>query len=89
MLKEASDLFDTLVFFKRARFDMRMSVFKTHVFAHLSWKAANGGGGGKTYRAILGGKRTIECALQTHFWRPQKVGLVWSAPVSSKENDRV
>ena len=49
-------------------------------------KAANGGAkrivrfwGGR------GGKRTIECALQNQFWRPQKVGLAWSVPVSSKE----
>ena len=34
-----------------------------------------------------GGKRTIKCPLQTQFWRPQKVGFVWSVPVSSKEND--
>ena len=36
MLKEASDIFDTLVFLKRAFFDTRVSVFKTRVFAHLS-----------------------------------------------------
>ena len=49
-----------------------------------------GGVGDKTYRAIFfwGGKRTTECALQNQFWRPQKVGLVWSAPVPSKESDR-
>ena len=29
-----------------------------------------------------GGKRTIKCPLQTQFWRPQKVGFVWSVPVS-------
>ena len=49
-------------------------------------KAANGGG--KTYRAIWGGgggKRTIECALQNQFWRPQKVGFASSVPASSKE----
>ena len=34
-----------------------------------------------------GGERTIERPLQNHFWRPQKVGFVWSVPVSSKEND--
>ena len=34
-----------------------------------------------------GGKRTIECALQNQFWRAQKVGLIWSVPVPSKEND--
>ena len=38
-------------------------------------------GGGKTYRAISGGrKRTI-------FWRAPKVGFVWSVHVPSKEND--
>ena len=35
-----------------------------------------------------GGKRTMECPLQSQFWRPQKVGFVWSVPVSSTENDR-
>ena len=35
-----------------------------------------------------GGKRTAEHALQNHFWRPQKSGLVWSAPLSFKGNDR-
>ena len=47
-------------------------------------------GGGKTYRVNLGGegKRTAECALQNHFWRPQKLGLVWSVPLSYKGNDR-
>ena len=35
-----------------------------------------------------GGKRTAECALQNHFWRPQKLGLVWSVPLSLKRNDR-
>ena len=34
-----------------------------------------------------GGKRTAECALQNHFWRPQKLGLVWSVPLSFKGND--
>ena len=53
----------------------------------LSWAAAEGGG--KTYRVNLGGgKRTAECALQNHFWRPQKLGLVWSVPLSFKGNDR-
>ena len=33
-----------------------------------------------------GGKRSTECAIQ--FWRTEKVGLVLSVPVSSKENDR-
>ena len=35
-----------------------------------------------------GGKRTAKCALQNHFWRPQKLGLVWSVPLSLKGNDR-
>ena len=36
-----------------------------------------------------GGKRTAERALQNHFWRSQKLGLVWSAaPLSFKGNDR-
>ena len=49
----------------------------------------NGKGGGSMYLAIWGGgKRTVECALQIHFWRPLQVGLVWSVPVSCKENDR-
>ena len=54
------------------------------------WAAAEGGGGGKTYPANLGGgKRTAECALQNHFWRPQQLGwLVWSAPLSFKGNHR-
>ena len=34
------------------------------------------------------GARSTECTLQNQFWRPQKVGLVWSVPISSKENDR-
>ena len=54
------------------------------------WAAA-AEGGGKTYRVNLGGgggKRTAECALQNHFWRPQKLGLVWSVPLSFKGNDR-
>ena len=51
------------------------------------WAAAEGGD--KTYRVILGGgERTAECALQNHFWRPQKLGLVWSVPLSFKGNDR-
>ena len=37
---------------------------------------------------VGGGKRTIERALQNQFWRPQKVGITWSVPVSSKENNR-
>ena len=48
-------------------------------------------GGGKTYRVIWGGgggKRTAERALQNHLWRPQKLGLVWSVPLSFKGNDR-
>ena len=39
------------------------------------------------YRAFWGGERTIGCALQNQFWRAQKVGLVWSVHVPSKQND--
>ena len=35
-----------------------------------------------------GGERTIKCPLQNQFWRPLKVGFVWSVSVSSKEHDR-
>ena len=46
------------------------------------------GGGGQNVLCEFGrGKRTIKCPLQTQFWRPQKVGFVWSVPVSCKEND--
>ena len=31
----------------------------------------------------------MEGPLQNQFWRAQKVGLVWSAPVPSKDNDKV
>ena len=47
-----------------------------------------GGGGGQNVPCDEGGKRTIECSLQSQFWRHQKVGFVWSVPVSCKENDR-
>ena len=50
------------------------------------WKAANGGA--KRIVRFWGGKRTIECAFQNQFWRPQKVGFAWSEPVSSEENSR-
>ena len=45
-----------------------------------------GGGGGETHHVNLvgggGGKCTAERALQNHFWRPRKLGLVWSVPLS-------
>ena len=47
------------------------------------------GGGGNVSCNFGGSKRTIERALQNQFCRPQKVGLIWSVPVSFKENDRV
>ena len=47
-----------------------------------------GGGGGQNVSCDFGGgKRTIKHPIQNQFWRPQKVGFVWSVPVSSKEND--
>ena len=51
------------------------------------WKAAKGGQN-VSCDFGRGGKRTIECALQNQFWRPQKVGFAWSVPVSSKGNNR-
>ena len=52
------------------------------------WKAANGGAKRIVRFWGGGGERTIECAFQNQFWRPQKVGFAWSEPVSSKENNR-
>ena len=53
------------------------------------WATANGGAK-RIMRFFFGGggQRTIERALKNHFWRPQKVGFVWSVPMSSKANDR-
>ena len=52
------------------------------------WEFAKGGGRKRSVRfGGGGGKRTIKCPLQTQLWRPQKVGFVWSVPVSCKEND--
>ena len=45
------------------------------------------GGQKRIVRFWGGGKRTIKQPLQNQFWRPQKVGFVWSVPVSSKENN--
>ena len=48
-------------------------------------------GEGKTYHVIfLGGKTYCRtCSPKPHFWRPQKLGLVWSVPLSTfKGNDR-
>ena len=52
-----------------------------------NWEFAKGGGAKRIVR-VWGGERTIKCPLQNQFWRPQKMGFVWSAPVSSKEHDR-
>ena len=48
-----------------------------------------GGGGGHNVSCDFGEgeERTIECPLQNHVWRLQKVGFVWSVRVSSKEDD--
>ena len=59
----------------------------THLQKPLSWEFAEGGGQNVSCD-FLGGQRTIKCPLQNQFWRPQKMGFVWSVPVSSKENDR-
>ena len=60
-----------------------------YVYLSLSFYLGIRKGGGKTYRAILGGggKRTIKHLLKNQLWRPQKVGFLWSVSVSSKEND--
>ena len=48
------------------------------------------GGRGQSVSYDFGeGKRTMERTLQDTSWRPQKMRLVWSAPVSKKGNDRV
>ena len=68
--------------------------YQTHYFnwhLEVSTKArllkhdfpVHGNGGGKTYRAIFGGR-----GKRNFCWRPQKMGLVWSVPISSEENDR-
>ena len=44
-------------------------------------------GGAKRIVRFWGGKCTIKCPLQNQFWRPQKMGFIWSVPVSSMEND--
>ena len=45
-----------------------------------TWEFAKGGG--QNVSCDLGwGKRTIKHPLQNQFWRPQKVGFVWSVPV--------
>ena len=48
-------------------------------------------GGAKRIMRFRGGgvgKRTLERTLQNWFWRAQKVGLVWSVPVPTRENER-
>ena len=52
----------------------------------ICWAAAEGGGN-VSREFGGGGKRTAERDLQNHFWRPQKLGLVWSVPRSFKGND--
>ena len=66
--------------------------------ADLLLAVSNLGGGGEAEKRQMGGqnvscdvgwrggKRTLESALQNQFWRAQKVGLVWSVHVPSKEN---
>ena len=51
------------------------------------WEAADGGRIVQTH--IAPQNRTIERVLQNQVWRPQKVGLVWSVPVSSKKSQRM
>ena len=46
----------------------------------FGWAGAEGRG--ENVSRDLGGGSTVERALQNHYWRPQKVGLVLSAPKS-------
>ena len=46
------------------------------------------GGGGENVSRDFGGRRAVERALQNHFWRSQKLGLVWSVPLSFKGNGK-
>ena len=49
------------------------------------WEFAKGGA--KRIVRFWGGKTYHKAPPPNQFWRPQKVGFVWSVPVSSKEND--
>ena len=51
-------------------------------FGRFCWAAAEGGGQNVSREFGGGGERTAEGALQNHSWRPQKLGLVWSVPLS-------
>ena len=68
---------------KTASFCREMSYKETN-----HWEFAKGGGAKRIVRFCGGGavKCTIKCPLQTQFWRPQKVAVVWSV-VSCQEND--
>ena len=69
-----------------------MSLRNRKYLCNSFWLDCLGNGkwrGGANVLCDFGGrKRTIACALQNQFWGRPKVGLVWSVPVSSKENDR-
>ena len=50
-----------------------------------NWEIANGGAKRIARFWGGGGKRTIECPFQNHYWRRQKVGFVWSVPFPPKK----
>ena len=56
-------------------------------FVYLRCLGIRKGGGRNVSCDFGGGKRTIKHPLQNQSRRPQKVGFLWSVPVSSKEND--
>ena len=68
---------------------LRFSGLSRTIFLKPNKYMGNGKGAGQNVSCDFGeGKRTIERGLQKRFWRSQKVGFVWSVPISSKENDR-
>ena len=71
-----------LIFFERTSNRIASAQPKNYIGQRLRW-------GQNVSREFGGGGNcTAECALQNHFWRPQKLGLVWSGPLSFKGNDR-
>ena len=52
------------------------------------WAMANGGREARRIIRFSKGGGRSKSTLQNHFWRPQNVGLVWSAPISWKGSDR-
>ena len=62
------------------------SRFGSQLLQNHCWETTNGGA--KRIVRFWGGENALhECPLQNQFWRPQKVGFVWSVPAFSKEHD--